>query len=53
MASKKKIIKLIMDDIKENEYESKELLFDLARERLNSMSKAQICKMFPMSECDE
>lgn len=39
---KNEMVKSVLENIKENEYDSRELLYDLARQRLESMTKKDL-----------
>ena len=40
--TKQEMIEAILDNIRENEYDSRELLYNLAEERLKAMSKKEL-----------
>ena len=43
---KQEMIQIVLDDIRENEYDSKELLYDLAKQGLEKMSKKDLEKTY-------
>lgn len=48
--TKKEMVTNILDDIRENEYDSKEFLYALARQALEAMSKKELEETYSARE---